>query len=127
MFAVFGSHCCCSSSSQLQVYALGERSKEHLGYSRQGCISDAATISLKDASSNVRMYLTIGIIGFISAVVSNGMASVVFLQVLLNPLQANLNFMRKRSVPKFIQNGGVRKSPDITAATLCAFFKLECR
>ena len=45
----------------------------------------------------------------------------------INPLQANLNFMRKRSVPKFIQNGGVRKSSDMTAATLCAFFKLECR
>ena len=90
MFAVFGSHCCCSSSSQLQVYALGEMSKEHLGYSRQGCISDAATISLKDASSNVRMYLTIGIIGFISAVVSNVMASVVFLQVLLKALSQKM-------------------------------------
>ena len=43
----------------------------------------------------------------------------------INPLQANLNFIRKRSVRKFIQNGGVRKSPDITAATFCTF--LECR
>ena len=46
--------------------------------------------------------------------------------VFFNPLQAILNFIRKRSVPKFIQNGGVRKSPYITAATFCAFFKLEC-
>ena len=42
---------------------------------------------------------------------------------IFNPLQANLNFIRS----KFIQNGGVRKSPYITAAILCAFFKLECR
>ena len=90
MSAVFGSCCCCSSSSQLQAYALGEMSKEHLGYSRQGCISDTATISLKDASSDVRMYLTVGIIGFISAVISNVMASVVFLQVLLKALSQKM-------------------------------------
>ena len=47
--------------------------------------------------------------------------------VWLNPLHANLNFVRKRPVPKFIQNGGVRLSLDITAATFCAFFKLGCR
>ena len=34
----------------------------------------------------------------------------------LNPLQANLNFIRKRSVTKFIQNGGTTKLPDTTAA-----------
>ena len=44
-----------------------------------------------------------------------------------NPLQANLNIIRKCSVPKSIQNGSIRKSPDITAAIFCAFFKLECR
>ena len=75
-------------STQLQAYTLGEM--EHLGYSQQGCISDEGTISLKDASSDVRMYLTICIIGFISAVISNGMASVVFLQVLLKALSQKM-------------------------------------
>ena len=44
-----------------------------------------------------------------------------------NPLQENLNFIRIRLVPKFIQNSSIRKLPDMTAATYCAFFKLECR
>ena len=45
-------------------------------------------------------------------------------KTLINPSQSNLNFIRKHSVPKFIQNGGIIKSSDITAATFCAFFKL---
>ena len=52
---------CCSSSPQLQAYALGEMSKgEHLGYSRQGCDkTNMAIISLKDESSAVSMYRVI--------------------------------------------------------------------
>ena len=55
---------CCSSSPQLQAYALGEMSKgEHTGYSNQACA--ASIVFLKDASSNVRVYRTISIIGFV--------------------------------------------------------------
>ena len=45
----------------------------------------------------------------------------------LQPLPVNLNFTLKRSVPKWIKNGSVIKSPDITAETYWVFFKSECR
>ena len=48
---------CCSSSPQLQAYALGEMSRgEHIGYSRQGCdTTNMSIISLKDESSAVSL------------------------------------------------------------------------
>ena len=77
----------CSSSPQLQAYALGEMSKgEHLDYSQQGCTADVAIISLRVASSDVHVYFTIGVIGFIFVVIFNVMASVAFVQVLLKTL-----------------------------------------
>ena len=81
----------CSSSPQLQAYALGEMSKgEHLDYSLQGCTADVAIISLRVASSDVCMYYTIGIIGFVFVVIFNVMASVVFVQVLLKTLSQKM-------------------------------------
>ena len=41
-----------------------------------------------------------------------------------NPLQANINFTQMRSVSKYYQNGGVTKSPDLTAGS---YFQSECR
>ena len=81
----------CSSSPQLQVYALGEMSKgEHLDYSQQGCTADVAIISLRVASSDVCRYFTIGIIGSVFVVIFNVMASVVFVQVLLKTLSQKM-------------------------------------
>ena len=70
----------CSSSHQLQAYALGEMSKgEHPDYSLQGCTADVAITSLRVVSSDVHMYFTIGVIGFVFLVIFNIMASVAFL------------------------------------------------
>ena len=89
-----GSHSCCSSSPQLQAYALGEMSKgEHLGYSHQGCTTDVAIISLKGASSEVAgvYYITrIGVIGFVFVVIFNVMASFALFQVLLKALSQKM-------------------------------------
>ena len=77
----------CSSSHQLQAYALSEMSKgEHLDYSLQGCTADVAIISLRVVSSDVHMYFTIGLIGLVFLVIFNIMASVAFLPVLLKTL-----------------------------------------
>ena len=89
MFTVCGSLCCCSSSTQLQAYALGEMSKgEHLGYSSQGCNTDVGIIYLyiKLESSSIRNNDIIGAIGFIFVSPFLSMVSVVLLQVLLKSL-----------------------------------------
>ena len=86
-----GSHCCCSLSTQLQAYAMGEMSKgEHLEYSRQGCATDIAILSLKDKSSAVRIYRIIGAIGLLCLAIFGSMASVVLLQVLLKALSQKM-------------------------------------
>ena len=86
-----GSHCCCSLSTQLQAYALGEMSKgEHLGYYRQGCAKDVAILSLKDESSAVRIYRIFLNTGFIFLVIFTFMAHVVLLQVLLKALSQKM-------------------------------------
>ena len=86
-----GSHCCCSLSTQLQAYALGEMSKgEHLEYSRQGCATDIAILSLKDKSSAVRICRIIGAIGLLCLAIFGSMASAVLLQVLLKALSQKM-------------------------------------
>ncbi len=59
---------------------------EHLDYSLQGCTADGDISSLQVASSDVHMYVTIGIIGLVFVIIFNVMATVVFLQVLLKTL-----------------------------------------
>ena len=83
---------CCSSSPQLQAYALGEMSKgEHLGYSRQGCdTTNMAIISLKDESSAVSMYRIIATCGLVSWAIFESVASVLLLQVLLKALSQKM-------------------------------------
>ena len=55
---------CCSSSPQLQAYALAEMSK---GYSCQGCdTTNMAIISVKDESSAVSMYHIIATCGLVA-------------------------------------------------------------
>ena len=49
-----------------------------------------AIISLRVACSDVYMYFTIGIIGFVFVVIFNVMASVVFVQVLLKTLSQKM-------------------------------------
>ena len=85
---------CCSSSTQLQAYALGEISKgEHLGYSRQGCTTPTGTsISLKDESSAVNIYRIIGASGFVSLAFFESVASVILLQALLKALSQKMEF-----------------------------------
>ena len=85
---------CCSSSPQLQAYALGEMSKgEHLGYSRQGCdTTNMAIISLKDESSAVSMYRIIATCGLVSLAIFESVASVLLLQVLLKALSQKMEF-----------------------------------
>ena len=80
---------CCSSSPQLQAYALGEMSKgEHLGYTRQGCDKTNMTIiSLKDESSVVSMYRIIATCGLVSLAIFE---SVLLLQVLLKALSQKM-------------------------------------
>ena len=82
---------CCSPSPQLQAYALGELSKgEHTGYSHQGCATSIGTVFLKDASSDVRVYRTIGVIGFVFGGIFSVMGSVVLLQVFLRALSQKM-------------------------------------
>ena len=84
---MYGSLCCCCSSTQLQAYALGEMSKgEHLGYFRQGCTTGTAIISLKEDRSAVRIYAIISVSSFIFIGVCGSMASFVLLRVLLKAL-----------------------------------------
>ena len=82
---------CCSSSTQLQAYALGEMSTgEHTGYSHQGCATITDTVFFKDASSDVRVYRTISVIGFVFLEIFNVMGSVVLLQVILRALSQKI-------------------------------------
>ena len=78
--------------TQLQAYALCEMSKEeHLVYSRQGCTTPTQTsISLKDESSAVNIYRTIGASGFVSLAIFESVASVVLLQALLKVLSQKM-------------------------------------
>ena len=81
----------CSSSPQLQAYALGEMSKgEHTGYSHQACATSIGTVFLNDASSDVRIYHTIGVIGFVFLGIFNVMGSVVLLQEFLKALSQKM-------------------------------------
>ena len=91
MFALYGSLCCCSSSTQLQAYALGEMSKgEHLGYSRQGCTTGTAIVSLKEDRSVLRVYGVISVTSITLLYLCGYMASFVLLQVLLKALSQNM-------------------------------------
>ena len=72
---------------------------------------DKTSIQLRSHYHSVHREKTItGQIAQVSVKYSNIVIS-------LNPLQVNLNFIRKCSVSKFIQNGGATKAPDTTAAT----------
>ena len=80
----------CSSSIQLQAYALGEMSKgEHLGYSVQGC-DIVAFVSQKFESSAHRIYYIITNVGYIFATIFISMVSVVLLQVTLKALSERM-------------------------------------
>ena len=85
---------CCSSSPQLQAYALGEMSKgEHTGYSHQGCATSIGIVFLKGAGLEAHVYhtiRTIGIIGFVFLIIFNVMASFALLQVLLKALSQKM-------------------------------------
>ena len=82
---------CCSSSPQLQAYALGEMSKgEHTGYSHQACARSIGIVFLKDVSFEFRIYYTISVIGFVFVVIFNVMGSVVLLQVILRALSQKM-------------------------------------
>ena len=83
---------CCSSSPQLQAYALGEMSRgEHIGYSRQGCdTTNMSIISLKDESSAVSLYRIIATCGLVSLAAFESVASVLLLQVLLKALSQKM-------------------------------------
>ena len=64
---------------------------EHTGYSHQGCATSIGVFSfLKDASSEVRVYRTISVIGFVFIVIFNVMGSVVLLQVILRALSQKM-------------------------------------
>ena len=82
---------CCSSSPQLQAYALVEMSKgEHTGYSHQACATSMGPFIFKDISSDVRVYCTISIIGFVFVVIFYVMGSFVLLQVILRTLSQKM-------------------------------------
>ena len=100
-----------------RIYALGEMSKgEHLDYSLQGCTADVAIISLRVASSDVCMYYTIGIIGFVFVVIFNVMASVVFAQVLLKTLSQKMEAC----------NYSFDYYGMITQVSICSCFSVHC-
>ena len=62
-----------------------------MGYSHQGCaISIGVFAFLKDSSSEVRVYRTINVIGFVFVVIFNVMGSVVLLQVILRALSQKM-------------------------------------
>ena len=67
---------------------MGEKSKgELLGYSHQGCDTSIGIVSLKDASLDIRIYRTIGVVGFVFVFIFNVIASFTLLQVLLRPVR----------------------------------------
>ena len=82
----------CSSSPQLQAYALGEMSKgEHLGYSHQGCdIVLVGFVSHRFESSAHHIYYIITIVGYTFATIFISMVSVVLLQVFLKALSERM-------------------------------------
>ena len=63
---------------------------EHTGYSYQGCATSIGIFVLKDASSDVRVYRTISVIGFVFVGIFNVMGSVVLLQVILRALSQKM-------------------------------------
>ena len=63
---------------------------EHTGYSYQGCATSIGIFVLKDASSDVRVYRTISVIGFVFVGIFNAMGSVVLLQVILRALSQKM-------------------------------------
>ena len=63
---------------------------EHTGYSYQGCATSTGIFVLKDASSDVRVYRTISVIGFVFVGIFNAMGSVVLLQVILRALSQKM-------------------------------------
>ena len=70
---------------------MGEKSKgEHIGYSHQGCDTSIGIVSLKDASLDIRIYRTIGVVGFVFAFIFNVIASFTLLQVLLKVLSQRM-------------------------------------
>ena len=82
----------CSSSPQLQAYALGEMSKgEHLGCFRHGCdVVDLAIVPIKFESSADRIYRIIPNVGYVFAMIFVCMVSVVLLQVILKALSERM-------------------------------------
>ena len=82
----------CSSSIQLQAYALGEMSKgEHLGCFRQGCyVVDLAIVPIKFESSADRIYRIIPNVGYVFSIIFVCMVSVVLLQVILKALSERM-------------------------------------
>ena len=70
---------------------MGEKSKgEHIGYFHQGCATSIGIVSLKDASLDIRIYRTIGVVGFVFAFIFNVIASFTLLQVLLKVLSQRM-------------------------------------
>ncbi len=61
-----------------------------MGYSHQGCATSAGIVFLKDATSDVRVYRNIGVIGFVFLGIFNVMGSVVLLRVILKALSQKL-------------------------------------
>ena len=82
----------CSSSIQLQAYALGEMSKgEHLGCFRHGCdVVYLAIVPIKLESSADRIYRIIPNDGYIFAMIFICMVSVALLQVILKALSERM-------------------------------------
>ena len=82
----------CSSSIQLQAYALGEMSKgEHLGCFRHGCdVVNMAIVSLSFESSAARIHRIIPNVGYVFAMIFVCMVSVVHLQVILKALSERM-------------------------------------
>ena len=63
---------------------------EHTGYSHQGCATSIGIVFLNDASSDIRIYHTISIFGFVFLGIFNVMGSVVLLQVILTALSQKM-------------------------------------
>ena len=64
--------------------------RENSWDSRQGCDTSIGMVSLKDASLDIRIYHTIGVVGFVFIVIFNVIASFTLLQVLLKVLSQRM-------------------------------------
>ena len=64
-----------------------------MGYPHQGCATSIGTVFLKDASSDVHVYHTIGVIGFVFLGICNVLGSVVLLRVILRLFHRNLKLV----------------------------------